>query len=284
MSLTQIHLNTLRTEQFSQSTIEFDCACVVDQIDIINAYNIFWIEKGNAAINIDFNQFHIRGNTFFFFNPGQIFSVQSENKLKGIRIAFSENFYCPKTNDGEIGCNGLLFNNPVNSPRLEIREEDKNKFITLLKNITYSLNQEITAKKDLIESYLKILLIECTEYKKKEIVKINEVVEKSHEIIRQFNHLVDQHYSQWHQIGPYAEVFGISSKSLTKKLARLGLSPSKVIHDRLIIQAKRLLYFTPKQVKEIGYELGFEEPSHFSTFFKNKTGQYPADFRKDMSE
>ena len=70
--------------------------------------------------------------------------------------------------------------------------------------------------------------------------------------------------------------------NLTKKLSKFGVSPSKVIHDRLVIQAKRLIYFTPKQVKEIAYELGFDEPGHFSNFFKNKTGKYPADFKKSL--
>ncbi|MEP1094837.1 MAG: AraC family transcriptional regulator [Cyclobacteriaceae bacterium] len=284
MSLTEIQLNTLDSGQFSQSTIEFDCECVVDREDVITDYNIFWIEKGAASITIDFVNHEIKGNSFFFLNPGQIFSVASENKLTGVRIAFGENFYCPKTNDGEIGCNGLLFNNLLSSPTMEVDASDTKKFSNILQSIATSLDQDITAKQELVESYLKILLIECTEYKKKEIVPVDALTDDSHEIIRRFNSLVEEHYSEWHQIAPYAEQFGISPTSLTKKFSKLGVSPSKVIYDRLIIQAKRLLYFTDKQVKEIAYDLGFEEPAHFSSFFKNKTGKYPADFRKKLAE
>lgn len=284
MSLTEIQLNALSSDQFSQSTIEFDCACVVDREDIITDYNIFWIEDGKASITIDFERFEVSGNHFFFLNPGQIFSVESEKKLIGTRISFSENFYCPKTNDGEIGCNGLLFNNLVSSPTLEIERADGAKFQSMLHNISSALAQEITAKQELIESYLKILLIELTEYKKKEIQTVSEQLDDGHETLRIFNALVEDNYHRWHQIGPYAEKFGISPSSFTKKLSKLGVSPSKVIHDRLILQAKRMLYFTQKQVKEIAYELGFEESSHFSSFFKNKTDKYPADFRKTLVE
>jgi len=284
MSLTEIQLNALDSGQFSQSTIEFDCECVVDREDVITDYNIFWIENGTASITIDFVNHEVKPNGFFFLNPGQIFSVESENKLTGIRIAFGENFYCPKTNDGEIGCNGLLFNNLLSSPTLEIASDDIKKFSDLMSSIASSLDKNITAKQELVESYLKILLIECTEYKKKEIVPVNALTDDSHEIIRRFNALVEDHYSEWHQIGPYAEQFGISSTSFTKKFSKVGVSPSKVIHDRLIIQAKRFLYFTDKQVKEIAYDLGFEEPAHFSSFFKNKTDKYPADFRKKVSK
>ena len=100
MSLTEIQLNALNSGRFSQSTIEFDCECVVDREDVITDYNIFWIEKGEARITIDFVHYDIKANNFFFLNPGQIFSVASEDKLVGTRIAFGENFYCPKTNDG----------------------------------------------------------------------------------------------------------------------------------------------------------------------------------------
>ena len=283
MSLTQIQLNVLSTQQFSQSTIEFGCECVVDQCDIINVYNIFWIEKGEAVINIDFTQYTITENTFFFLHPGQMFSVESEDKLTGIRLAFSEDFYCPKTNNGEIGCNGLLFNNLVGSPKLKIEKEEVGRFNILLKNIIDGLNKDITAKPELIESYLRILLIECTEYKKNEIVGVIDAIEESDKVIKKFNQLVEENYTNWHNISPYAEKFAISSKSLTKKLGKLGVSPSKVIQERLIVQAKRLLYFTSKQIKEIGNEIGFDDPAHFSTFFKNNTGIYPADFRKNMA-
>lgn len=282
MSLIVIQLNALDSGQFSRSTIEFDCECVVDHEDVITDYNIFWIENGEARITIDFVHYDIKGNNFFFLSPGQIFSVVSEKKLKGTRIAFGENFYCPKTNDSEIGCNGLLFNNLLASPKLEIKDTSKRMFTDLLANIASALDQGDTAKQELLESYLKILLIECTDYKKKEIETVENVPEESHEIIRQFNALVEDHYSNWHQIGPYAEVFGISSTSFTKKLSKLGVSPSKMIHDRLVIQAKRLMYFTPKHIKEIALELGFGEPGHFSNFFKNKTGKYPADFKKSL--
>ena len=284
MSLTEIQLNALSTGKFSQSTIEFDCECVVDREDVITDYNIFWIEKGDARITIDFVHYDIKENNFFFLNPGQIFSVTSEDKLKGTRIAFGENFYCPKTNDGEIGCNGLLFNNLLGTPKLEIEKSKEKKFTDLLTNIGSSLSQDITAKQELVESYLKILLIELTEYKKKETVLVDNSGDEGQEILRKFNGLVEDNYSKWHQIGPYAESFGISATSFTKKLSKLGVSPSKVIYNRIIIQAKRLLYFTPKQVKEIAYELGFDEPAHFSSFFKNKAGQYPADFRKKLAE
>ena len=88
-------------------------------------------------------------------------------------------------------------------------------------NIGSALAQDITAKQELLESYLKILLIELTEYKKREIVLVDNSAEEGQEILRRFNGLVEDNYARWHQIGPYAEKFGISATSFTKKLSNL---------------------------------------------------------------
>jgi len=50
-------------------------------------------------------------------------------------------------------------------------------------------------------------------------------------------------------------------------------SPLKVIHNRIILEAKRYLHYTDKASKKIAYELGFENPEHFSRFFKSNTGK-----------
>jgi AraC-like DNA-binding protein len=62
-------------------------------------------------------------------------------------------------------------------------------------------------------------------------------------------------------------------KSLSGKTAK------DFIQSRIIIEAKRMLYFTELSLKEIGYQLGFSEPANFSAFFKKSTGKSPSLFR-----
>jgi len=56
----------------------------------------------------------------------------------------------------------------------------------------------------------------------------------------------------------------------------------RLLHDRLVLEAKRKLSFSHQSVKEISYELGFEDPAYFSRFFKNHAGIAPQDFRDVM--
>ena len=55
-----------------------------------------------------------------------------------------------------------------------------------------------------------------------------------------------------------------------------------MIHERLELEAKRLLRYTDKTTKEIAYELGFDDSSKFSRFFKTQTGMYPTTFKETM--
>jgi AraC-like DNA-binding protein len=57
-------------------------------------------------------------------------------------------------------------------------------------------------------------------------------------------------------------------------------TPIQMIHTRIIIEAKRLLYYSNKSIKQITYELGFEDPAYFTNFFKRNTTQSPVEFRK----
>ena len=57
-------------------------------------------------------------------------------------------------------------------------------------------------------------------------------------------------------------------------------SPINIIHDRIITEAKRLVYYTDKSIKEISVELGFEDAAHFSKFFKNYTSVSPSELKK----
>ncbi len=73
----------------------------------------------------------------------------------------------------------------------------------------------------------------------------------------------------------------ISAKYLNQVVKSLiGQTAKAVIQEKIILNAKRELRFTEKTIKEIAYELGFEEPLHFSSFFKNCTGVSPSAFRE----
>ena len=81
----------------------------------------------------------------------------------------------------------------------------------------------------------------------------------------------------------YADLMFKSPKTLSNTFKKLrNQSPLHMIQERIILEAKRQLYYTEKPIKEITYELGFSEPAQFSRLFKNTTGLSPSDFQKQV--
>jgi AraC-like DNA-binding protein len=94
----------------------------------------------------------------------------------------------------------------------------------------------------------------------------------------EFNALLEANYKNQSTVNFYTSRLNVTDKKLastTKKYT--GLSPLQVIHNRILLEAKRLLLFDDVSQKEIGYTLGFDSPASFSAFIKNKTGLPPSE-------
>lgn len=103
---------------------------------------------------------------------------------------------------------------------------------------------------------------------------------KNQFILLEFLDLVDQHYAMNFTVQKYAEILHISRRQLSG-LTRLLLkkSPSQIIHDKIIKQAKTMLVNTDLSVSYIGKSLGFSDVSYFVKYFKRYNNCSPAAFR-----
>lgn len=91
-----------------------------------------------------------------------------------------------------------------------------------------------------------------------------------------FRRLIELHLREHRNVAWYADRLGTTSKTLTRACRqRLGRTPGELIHARLVIEARRLLYFTNASVVEVAEELGFSDPSYFSRFYRRMTGRRP---------
>ncbi len=99
-------------------------------------------------------------------------------------------------------------------------------------------------------------------------------------IYHRFNALIEQHYREHWALWRYAEQIGVTEARLNDICRRLADLPSKrLVHDRLLQEAKRLLIFSGSSINEIAYHLGFKDPAYFSRFFLRDTGRSPSDYR-----
>ncbi|NGP78000.1 AraC family transcriptional regulator [Balneolaceae bacterium YR4-1] len=195
-------------------------------------------------------------------------------------LQFNREFYCIHENDDEVSCEGLLFWGSSELPILGIDEEEVPKFETIFRVFIDELDTKDKIQGEMLRMLLKRLIIKSTRLARQQHFP-DELDNSSTELIRQFNILVEQHFKEHHQVSSYAEMLHKSPKTLSNVFASAGhRSPLEVIHHRIAMEGKRQLLKTDKLAKEIAFDLGFRDQSHFSRFFKKETGISPSQYRR----
>lgn len=266
-------------ETFSISLVQFEKACTIDHSSQQNEYSIYWIQEGKGSYNIDFEQFKFEENVLFFLSPGQVFTVDSEQIKTAYKLTFKRDFYCIQTHDQEVACNGILFNNIYETPFVKPCKKETKKLNFILENLIEEFQQNQTAQYDMLQSYLKQFIINSVRVKKENNV-IKEDIETR--LFKDFSMLVELNFKKLHSVTEYANRLGVSPKSITKHFQKLGTkTPSDFIKNRILLEAKRLLIYTDKTVKEIAFELGFNDPAYFTRFFTKAISKPPLHFKRD---
>jgi len=263
---------------FSLSAVNFEKACVINHPEKIDSFNIFWIKEGKGTYNIDFDQYSFDGNVLFFLSPGQVFTVDSEQIKEAYQLSFVRDFYCIQTHDKEVSCNGVLFNNIYETPFIQLEEKDGDKLKFILSELMEEFDRKEAAQYDMLQSYLKQFIIHAVRVKKERHVVKDDAESK---LFKDFSTLVEFNFTKLHSVTDYANRLGISPKSLTKHFQKIGTqTPSDFIKKRIILEAKRKLVYTDFSVKEIAFDLGFNDPAYFSRFFTKATEMSPLQFKK----
>jgi len=101
------------------------------------------------------------------------------------------------------------------------------------------------------------------------------------EILEKFKVLIDEHFIKEHDIAFYERQLEIKPKYLSKLSKKLNVPPPcQILLEKQINHTKNLLTSTKKTIKEIAYEMNFQDPYYFSRVFKNKTGFSPTKYRQ----
>lgn len=208
-------------------------------------------------------------------------SFQFEKPEQIVAWQFNREFYCIIDHDQEVSCVGFLFYGWNRTFFLPLDDVHQHKIELLIQIFIDEFETVDNIQSEMLLMLLKRLIIIITRLAKQQQFKDTDLPDARFDIIREYNILVEHHYKTQHQVGFYAEKLNKSPKTLSNYFAIYGTkTPQQLIHERIMMEAKRLLYYTDKSAKEIAYELGFEDAAYFSHFFKKQTGLSPSDFKK----
>jgi AraC-like DNA-binding protein len=256
-----------------------------DHVQRNNYYSLIWIKEGQGRLKADFSEYDFKDNHLLSFSPYQPFMLFPGSVINGVVVQFHPDFFCIHKHQEEVACNGVLFNNIYQPPFVRIDDGTALMLETLIGQMRAEMQNVALAQYELLVSYLKIFLITASRVKAGQHQATGEDGSKRNRplILQSLKDAIEENFKVEHTVSAYAGMLNISPKSLAKVTkTHLNKTLSALISERIIIEAKRELYLTNKPVKQIAYELGYEDEYYFSRFFKVNTDVSPQLYRETV--
>lgn len=239
-------------------------------------YFFIFMLKGLTRHGVDLRQFDIKNNELLFILPHQIHQLPSTKQgTDYFKLGFDEN------------CLSLLpkqypfLINPLNNQKIQFTSSAAARLKSIFE-ILLELLSIMNTDPELILAHLNSLLTEINAaYFANDK---NPADDKLSKYIR-FKVFVENNFTDHPTIQTIAEKLSLNTNSLYNIVKHYsGLSPKEFITNRLILEAKRRLYYAESSsIKELAYELGFNDPEYFSRLFKKVTGKTITMLVQDLS-
>ncbi len=237
-----------------------------NDIDRAHRHDFFelFVLEGVGKHLIDFNTYTFSEYTAHIICPKQVHWLNREIETKGFVMKF-DRLYLSENKLLKAFYQQVFFNHnfkPVQPISAKVFEIATTLFSDIKKEISVMNHHALV-------SYITSNLIVGTDN------------ESNNSVFDQFMVLLEENYKEKRNVTEYASEIDVSLKKLNELVKkRTGLSAKQFIKERLFLEAKRMLFHGKLSVKEIAYHLNFNEPAHFSNFFKKESGVYPNEFRK----
>ncbi|WP_317928508.1 helix-turn-helix domain-containing protein [Halioxenophilus sp. WMMB6] len=161
---------------------------------------------------------------------------------------------------------------------------EKTLFDSLFSTLDREYRGNAPGRENLIEAMINGVMVLLSRQSIARGEKATITPDKGSQHYARFTELVELHYRSHASIEVYAAELGITSAHLNTLCRKFSKhSAQQMIHDRLILEAKRNLIYTSMNISQISDSLGFSEPAYFTRFFKRVTGLSPKLFRQQSS-
>jgi AraC family transcriptional regulator, transcriptional activator of pobA len=246
-----------------------------------NRYNFYFlslVRSGTATKTDGFNTYEIRPHTLWSTPIGQIHSAKNWTAdATGYYLSFSPDFIETKPNLQKLVQRSPFFQ--FNTPHhLYLSLEESDVIFTIFQKIEAEFIRNDEQSNELILLYISELLHLSERYRAGQTLAEHPTVSKT--LTDRFKALVEKNFVYQKGIPFYADLLAVHPNYLSNVIkAETGMTAGDIIRERVIQEAKYLLYQSDFSVKEVAYYLQFEDTSNFSKFFKKNTDLTPQEYK-----
>ena len=241
-----------------------------------------WNVAERMDITVDKIPFQLGNNQIIFLT--EFHRIDHIDVESARMVRFNQPFYCVVNHDNEVGSKGLLFFGATGVPIINIDENSVRDFELTWEIFWSEMHKTDILQQDMLQALLKRMLILSVRILRQSN-NLGKLDNTQGEIVREFNFLVDKHFATHHDVAFYAAQLNKSPKTLSNLFSLVSTrTPLNIIHDRIMIHARRQINYSNLSIKEIAYELGYDDVQTFSRFFKSKEGVSPGHYRERLEQ
>jgi AraC-like DNA-binding protein len=241
-------------------------------------YLLLYVTAGHGTHTIDLVTYALQPGSVFFMTPGQVHHWQLSPDAQGYIIFFSPDFYLFRYPGHRLF--EYPFFNPLHPPVLYLTSEENE-----LRRVVELMWEEATTPAPQQEEVMRSCLHIFLELAARHYPETGTAAPEEHphglQLLREFGLLINQHLRESRTVQHYADQLHISPNHLNALCRRhLGKTASRLIQERVVLEARRLLTHSTQTVAQIADALGFEDASYFGRYFRKHTNTTPEQYRK----
>jgi AraC family transcriptional activator of pobA len=237
-------------------------------------YLFFLLEEGSAKISIDFHEISFYPDSLYYVLPGQVHHRIKNEIAHGWYVAVDPMLISPEYRN--------VFETQLILQQPQMLDKHQMQQCQSLLNLLYDKHKEdhqntfhIQILHSLLQSFVGMVAC-CYNQLQNGGIQLTRTLQLS----QQFKKLLNEHIRLVKSPSAYAAKLNVSESYLNEALKKAtGFSVSYWITQEVVMEAKRLLYYSELNVKQIAHNLGYEDHTYFSRLFKKATDETPLDFR-----
>lgn len=256
----------------------------ISELHANDFYSIFFVISGEGTYTVDFDNINIKDGIIIFVSPKHLHGFNGLRINESITIAFTEEFLLHLKSEEAERLRQTLFYGEKGVVSCNIDDVLKEKLLELTELMR---NECVQGKKKkshdfYLANLLALFLYELERKAKWKRTTPGDLNDLSYDLYIRFRKEIEDNYKTCHKVVDYTSKLNVSIAKLNSSIQKYSsATPLQMIIDRIILEAKRMLRYSSFTIKEIYTDLGFEDSSNFSKFFKHNVGIAPQQFRAE---